>query len=266
LDNLREIGGNLPARFRTTEPGAPVPAQPAPESTKSVVSRHVLLGVLALAVLGYYGQHGIDKLKEYQKDKLKQARVQETLKEMKVKDLDKAADDVEDEPGVWGGRRLVGAADADEKLAEFDDEEERTSASDDDNDVLDRSDGYTQLILEVPNGTVHEAFVDLDQVDTMKHLQRLVVEEWEQAGGRRSDALMMEFSSEADGEWAPVTRSVNVETIKLSRQLRLSLKRKTSKPTGAKGYDRLHQEEHPPPRVCAGGRKPDRTSRGLRSK
>eukprot|EP00966_Prymnesium_polylepis_P226338 5235880-Prymnesium_polylepis.1 len=68
---------------------------------------------------------------------------------MKVKDLDKAADDVEDEPGVWGGRRLVGAADADEKLAEFDDEEERTSASDDDNDVLDRSDGYTQLILEV---------------------------------------------------------------------------------------------------------------------
>ena len=78
----------------------------------------------------------------------------------------------------------------------------------------------------------------------MKALQQLVLEEWEQVGGKRSDGLMMEFA-DGSGEWLAVTRSVVIETIKLAREISLSLKRKNNKPSGSKGYDRVQQEERP---------------------
>ena len=99
-------------------------------------------------------------------------------------------------------------------------------------------------IPQLPNGSMHEALVDLEQVHTMKSLQQLVLDEWEQSGGKRSDGLMMEFT-DAAGEWMAVTRSVTVETIKLAREIRLLPKRKSNKPSGSKGYDRVQQDERP---------------------
>merc|ERR1712196_315833 len=95
----------------------------------------------------------------------------------------------------------------------------------------------------------------------MKELQRVVMSDWEQVGGRRSDALMMEFADE-DGEWAPVTRSVTMGTLKFAKQIRLSLKRKSSRSTSVKGYDRVQQDESPVPRRVRGARKSVRTGVG----
>lgn len=90
---------------------------------------------------------------------------------------------------------------------------------------------------------MHEACEDLRHINTMEQLHRFAVKEWEHAGGKRKDGLMMEFTDE-DGDWVTVTRSVTLQSIKHAKQIRLSLKRKLKR-SGSNQYDRVQQDEHP---------------------
>lgn len=112
---------------------------------------------------------------------------------------------------------------------------------------------------QVTKGMMRKRMIDLSDIETMKQLQRYVVDEWELAGGKRADALIVEFADE-EGEWVPVTRSVLLPTIKAARQIRLSLKRKARssckdsqgfKRKDSQGYKQVNQEETLPTRCCS---------------
>lgn len=81
-----------------------------------------------------------------------------------------------------------------------------------------------RLLVEVPDGSEHEVDVDVSGAESMQALQVLVMEHWVGLGGKRHDGLMMEFKLEQHDDFAKVTRSTTIETLRAARELRLQAK------------------------------------------
>ena len=111
-----------------------------------------------------------------------------------------------------------------------DDEQSEILAGREQADWSDRAEepGTTVLCLEFPNGSIQEVSIELDAARSMQDVQRIVMGEWALAGGDRSQGLMMQYLK-ADGEFANVTRSVQVDTLKKAGAFRLRPKTKAGK-------------------------------------
>ena len=81
-----------------------------------------------------------------------------------------------------------------------------------------------RLLVELPDGSEQEVDVDFSGAASMQELQVLVMEHWVGLGGSRSDGLMMQFKLEEHDDFAKVTRSTTIETLRTARELRLQAK------------------------------------------
>jgi len=228
----------------------------------------VLLTFALLSAVVVYGKRALELVQQRSKDAIKDAKVKETLKALEEKKR-RAALEEEAAPKKQCPPRSKCATV--QPVAAIEPASEDDEASDDASDakeLLDHSDTYSELLLAVGSRKPQRALVDLDDVDSMKQLQRLVLDKWERAGGKRSDGLMMEYTND-NGDFVPVTRSTSVHDVKLAASIKLSPKRKSSSSKSSSGrstsshqsYNPVHQDDRVEARVSRKGESVGGTSR-----
>uniref|UniRef100_A0A7S3AWH3 Uncharacterized protein n=1 Tax=Haptolina ericina TaxID=156174 RepID=A0A7S3AWH3_9EUKA len=219
-----QVGNDGKATLIRTADGK-TKAAPPPTSGKSHVTLQIGLTAAMVGLFGFMGKKFMTKLQDSQAEKEKDAKIKQTLEDIKKR---KTQAEVE--------ATKMRASKRSNAMQPVEADDGSPSETSEVMSALEPTEDHTQLLMEVGDGPAQEAAVDLDNVETMKALQRLVLVQWEMAGGKSSDGLMMEYTDD-DGQWVPVTRSSSIDAVKMARTIRLAPKRKATK--GGSQYNQL---------------------------
>ena len=214
-----QFQGTVQQRMPDSSLGSSTEAE-LPQSSASDVTRIVWLSVLALVALGYYARKSLQQLREH------------LLYRRLKKDVSRRfGDTIRDDPASKGALVASGEdASEDQESGAWSGPSSRRS-------------NCGVLCMTLPDGTTNDVPFDLDGVDTIRHLQTLVLEEWVQAGGDRRESLMMEHVDRR-GRATKVSKVTTLATIKASPSLNLLPKHSRKVPAkGASTYGRLNQHE-----------------------